>query len=66
MQLTDSGTGELSISKRLCLTGDPEYGVPILDPLFIKEITMKLLGLILTVRDTTAVGAKGFDLQDVR
>lgn len=66
LPVADAGAGKLFISRRLYISGDPQYGVPNLDPVFVKEISIRESGLTLTARDFTVEGAKDAVLQDIR
>jgi hypothetical protein len=57
---------ETFISRRLCVSGDPKYGVPILDPFFVKQLAVKELGLAFNLSDFTVEGAKDATLQDIK
>jgi hypothetical protein len=50
----------------LCVSGDPKYGVPNLDPFFVKEISVKEFGIAFTLTDFTVEGAKDATLQDIK
>jgi hypothetical protein len=50
----------------LCVSGDRKYGVPNLDPFFVKELFIQQFGFKITARDLTVEGAKESDLQDIR
>jgi hypothetical protein len=46
--------------------GDRKYGVPVLDPMLIKQLTTKHGGLTATSRNSTVVGVKDVVIEDIR
>jgi hypothetical protein len=48
------------------VAGDPEYGVPVLDPLVIKELTTKHAEFEVTTRNSTTLGVKDTMIEDIR
>jgi hypothetical protein len=54
------------ISRMLCVSGDRKYGVPNLDPFFLKEMSAKEFGIVFNVSDMIVEGVKDATLQDVK
>lgn len=57
---------ELTVSRRLCISGDPKYGVPVLDPMYVPEISVQESGIKITAWNFTIEGARNATLQDFR
>ncbi|PNF31891.1 hypothetical protein B7P43_G07892 [Cryptotermes secundus] len=48
------------------LKGDPKYGVPVLDPMYVPEVSVEESGIKITARNFTIEGARNATLQDFR
>jgi hypothetical protein len=56
----------VSVSRRLCISGDPKYGIPLLDPISIQEASVKDSGITIIARDFIVEGIRDAVLQDMR
>jgi hypothetical protein len=54
------------MSRRLCISGDAKYGIPVLDPLYVQEIYVQESGINITARDIVMEGAKDAILEEFR
>lgn len=48
------------------ISGDPKYGVPVLDPFFISELVIKESGITISAHEFTIEGAKDAILKEFR
>jgi hypothetical protein len=65
LQINYSDKGK-SLFQEGCVSGDHKYGVPNLDPFFVKEIHVERFGFTITARDMYVEGAKDAYLQDIK
>ncbi|XP_069682346.1 protein takeout-like [Periplaneta americana] len=47
------------------IKGDQKYGIPVLDPLHVKELSVNQTGIAYTFRDMVITGVKNSDLKEV-
>jgi hypothetical protein len=57
---------ENCLSEEGCVSGDPKYGIPVLDPIYVEEVNVQESGIIIIARNFTIEGARDAALQDFR
>jgi hypothetical protein len=58
--------GTACISRWLCVSGDPKYGIPVLDPMYVQEVSVHESGIKITGREIVIEGLRNAFLEDFR
>jgi hypothetical protein len=54
------------VSHPVSISGDPKYGIPVLDPIHVERAFLKESGIMVTARNFSIEGAKNAVLEDFR